>query len=76
MHARGPEELELALARVLRHPELSKAEHLAFYHVWEELSDTLLQRWLDLRRQLDDVAYGALHRRNPLPPSEEDKVGP
>jgi hypothetical protein len=75
MNARSPEELELALARVLRHPDLDEAERVDFHNAWEALSDTLLQRWLDLRRNLDDIAYAALHRRNALPLREKDKAG-
>lgn len=73
MNARSPEELEVALALVIRHPDLDEAERLAFYNVWEELSDTLLQRWLDLRQELDDVCYAALHLRDPLPVHDEDR---
>jgi hypothetical protein len=48
---------------------------MEFCSVWEELSDTLLQRWLDLIQQLDEVAYAALHRRNALPAREEGDAG-
>lgn len=75
MSARSPEELEVGLRRVMRHPDLDEAEHMEFYSVWEELSDTLLQRWLDLIQQLDEVAYAALHRRNALPAREEGDAG-
>ena len=64
--AASPDDLELALARVMRHPHLSREERAAFYAVWEELSDTLLERWHDLSERRDLVAWDALHRRGSL----------
>ncbi len=58
-----PDDLELALARVIRHPNLSVEERDVFYAVWEELSDTLLERWHDLSERRDLAAWHALHRR-------------
>jgi hypothetical protein len=61
LNARGPVELEIALTRVVRHPALSEGERRDFHAVLEELSDTLLERWHDLRAQRDCVAWSALH---------------
>lgn len=63
LNAASPDDLELALAGVMRHPSLSREEHAAFYTVWEELSDTLLERWHALSERRDLVAWDALHRR-------------
>lgn len=56
VNARSPEELELALARVIRHPGLGDDGRAEFYCFWEELSDTLLERWPDLRHRRDIVS--------------------
>jgi hypothetical protein len=61
LNAREPDELEFALRRVVRHPALREDERRDFHAVLEELSDTLLERWHDLRAQRDCVAWSALH---------------
>lgn len=66
LYTNNPEELEVALRRVARHPDLLQEERLAFYAVWEELSDTLLERWLRFSQRRDIVAWNALHRRDAL----------
>ena len=63
LNARDPDELEIALRRVVRHPALSEDERQDFHAVLEELSDTLLERWHDLCAQRDCVAWSALHHR-------------
>jgi hypothetical protein len=61
LSARDPDELEIALRRVVRHSALSEDERRDFHAVLEELSDTLLERWRNLRAQCDRVAWSALH---------------
>jgi hypothetical protein len=61
LNAKGPDELEIALRRVVRHPALSEHERGDFHNVLEELSDTLQERWRDLSARRDCVAWSALH---------------
>jgi hypothetical protein len=64
LNAKGPNELAVALRRVVGHPVLSENERREFHTVLEELSCTLLERWRDLRANRDCVAWSALYHHS------------
>ena len=61
LNAKSPDELEIALRRVVSHPALSEDERGDFHNVLEELSDTLLKRWHDLSARRDCLAWSVLY---------------
>jgi hypothetical protein len=80
LNARDPDELEIALRRVVRHPLPSEDERRDFHALLEELSDTLLERWHDLNAWRDCVAWSALHHqggdeKDPRRSPENDRRG-